>query len=98
LSQRLAVQLINSAATAFAPDSRPIQGPMPAPTFNTTPGGRPKSGGQMPVTIINNSGTPLSGSASTSQDEAGNMIMSVVLDRVNRNVGGSRDLLKGAMA
>jgi hypothetical protein len=62
--------------------------------------GRGKAGGvsSPAVQIINNTGTPMQGSAQMTTGDMGEAVMSVVLDSVYRNKGGSRDMLRGMLA
>lgn len=53
--------------------------------------------GKSSVQIINNSGQDLEVTQAESQDSIGDSIMSIVVDRVQRNKGGSRDALKGML-
>ena len=66
----------------------------------TQPTGLSKASGfsQPNVTIMNNSGMPVEGSASMGTDNMGNAVMSIVLDAVSRNKGGSRSMLRGMLA
>jgi hypothetical protein len=56
-------------------------------------------GGATPIiNIVNNSGVPMEGSASYSTNDMGETVMTVVLDAVGRNKGGSRDALRAMLA
>jgi len=70
------------------------------PAASAAIGGRGKAGGvsSPSVQIINNTGTPMQGSAQMTTNDMGESIMSVVLDSVYRNKGGSRDMLRGMLA
>jgi len=50
------------------------------------------------VEIINNTGESMVASKATVRRDNGETIMSIVMDSINRNKGGSRDMLRGALA
>jgi len=72
----------------------------PASSMKASPSVRGKAGGvsSPAVQIINNTGTPMQGSAQMTTGDMGEAVMSVVLDSVYRNKGGSRDMLRGMLA
>ena len=49
------------------------------------------------VNVINNSGQPVDADKTTAKMDMGKMVVSVVIDAVDRNVLGMRDMIKGVM-
>jgi len=89
LTQVLTQRIVIGALSALAPGALP----------QTQPANNKASGFSQPnVTIMNNSGMPVEGSASMGTDSMGNAVMSIVLDAVSRNKGGSRSMLRGMLA
>jgi hypothetical protein len=102
LSQYIAVQALGAIMPGVAPAAA-AGGATAAGGANTAVAvGRGKAtavGATSPtIQIINNSGTPLTGTAAYSQTDMGETIMTIVLDAVGRNKGGSRDALRGMLA
>lgn len=95
LSQYLAMQAIGAIMPSFgaAKGAAPATGA----AAGAAAGMKGKAMGTQ-IQIINNTGTPVSGSAAYSQNDAGEMVMSIVLDHISRNKGNSRDFLRGALA
>jgi len=106
LSNRLATQIIGGLATAFTPSGQQSGGG--AATTNGL-GGQPLAGfsgpqqkatrnkGGMKVEIINQSGEQVEAKSAQMSTDYGAQIMSIVIDSVRTNKGGSRTALKAGL-
>ena len=54
--------------------------------------------GKSSVEIINQSGVPMQAEVASQTTDIGGTVMTIVMDGISRNKGGSRDALKGILA